>query len=197
MPTAELVSHNLNLYEIEDGLIEMIAAREEAETPEEIAAADSAIQAYVQAEIRKVDGIRGYLRQCDVMIKAAKEEAAIQKARADTWEARRDALKARCLEVMQRFGTPRLEGRTGSLAVTTNGGRLAVAIPDESLVPDEFHYVVVTLPLARYRAIEAQFHELPEVVPFISKTEIERAIAAGQGVPGAYLEERGVHLRVR
>jgi hypothetical protein len=46
-----------------------------------------------------------------------------------------------------REGKPRkIEGQTGALYLKQNGGRQAVEVSDESLVPDEYCTVTVTMP---------------------------------------------------
>lgn len=128
---------DLSLFDIEAGLHDLLGAWQTAETPEAVAAAEQAIQAHVAAEIRKVDGIRRYYRACDAQEKAAKEEAAVQTARAKMWGSRRDRLKAFVFDVMQSFGVKKLEGETGSLQIKGNGGLQPLTITDSSLIPDE------------------------------------------------------------
>jgi len=47
------MSDNLTLYDIESGLLELVAARDEAQTDEDRAQTEAAIACYVQAEIKK------------------------------------------------------------------------------------------------------------------------------------------------
>lgn len=161
----------LSLYALESQLSELIEMREatadslreacskdldpehakDAERlEEELAVIDNAIQEYITAEIRKVDGIRAFWRHCDLMAAAAKEEAELQAARSKAWRSRLDRLKQTVQLVMETIpfpaGKPRkLEGRTGALLLKSNGGRPAVEISDESLIPDEFCVKTITL----------------------------------------------------
>ncbi len=107
------------------------------------------LQAYAQAHVRKVDGIRAYLKHCELMIDGARREIATQKANEEAWEARRDRLKALCIDVMTTFRTEELQGRTGSIKLRLdgetgsfllkgNGGKQPVRIDNSELVPDEF-----------------------------------------------------------
>ena len=61
---------NLSLFNIEAGLHELLEAWQEAASPEAIAAAEQTIQAYAEAEVRKVDGIRSYLKACEQQAEA-------------------------------------------------------------------------------------------------------------------------------
>ena len=159
----------LSLYALESQLSELIEMREqtceslklaesEGDLPQtierlndEVTAIDNAIREYITAEIRKVDGIRAFWRHCDLMAAAAKEEAEIQAARSKAWRSRLDRLKQTVQLVMETLpfpaGKPRkLEGRTGALLLKGNGGRPAVEISDESLIPDELQVVTVQMP---------------------------------------------------
>ena len=83
---------------------------------------------------------------------AAKEEARVQSERSKAWGARLDRLKATCALVMESIPFPagkpkKLEGRTGALYLKANGGKQAVEVTDESLVPDELCTVTVTMPM--------------------------------------------------
>lgn len=136
---------NLSLFDIERGLHELMDAWQEAATPEAVAQAEQAIQAYAEAEVRKVDGIRAYLRACETQMQAAKAEMNAQAQRVRMWEARRDRLKAFVFETMQSFGVRKIEGATGSLSIRGNGGVEPLTITDPELIPDEFCTVTITL----------------------------------------------------
>lgn len=137
--------NDLSLFGIESGLHDLFDAWQNAESPEQLEAAEVAIRACAEAEVRKVDGVRRYWRACEQMAAAAKHEAQVQAERARLWESRLDRLKAVVYEVMTRFERKKLEGQTGSLHLKGNGGKQAVVIHDESLVPDEFCMVTVTM----------------------------------------------------
>ncbi len=136
---------NLSLFDIERGLHELLDAWQEAETPEAVAEAEQAIQAYAAAEVRKVDGIRKYLAFCDTMIGAAADEVKAQTARRRMWESRRDRLKTFVFDVMKSFGAKKLECATGSLSIRGNGGLEPLTITDPALVPDELCTVTVEM----------------------------------------------------
>ena len=158
------MSLELSLYQLESQLSELIEMREQAvadrktavgaepaEKTREIEAIDNAIREYITAEIRKVDGIRAFWRHCELMAQAAKEEADVQAVRSKAWRNRLDRLKDTVKLVMETIPFPegkpkKLEGRTGALYLKANGGKQAVEIHDESLVPDELCMVTATMP---------------------------------------------------
>lgn len=221
------VAPKLSLFQIEHELVELIEFRESAETDEERKAADAQIQVYVEKEVRKVDNIRSYLRHCDVMATAAKEESRLQADRAKAWTGRMDRLKASVLGIMQMIGEKKLEGRTGTLSVRGNGGQQALTITDESLVPDEFCDMTLIVPasiwkrdrtlasIAGTRSVKNDLvrKALSEPCPVCKgekaifppvdwkdQTQIKCPGCSGEGtrrVPGARLEPRGSHLEVK
>lgn len=139
--------NDLSLFDVERALHELMDVWQEAETPEAIAAAELAIRAYAEAEVRKVDGIRRYIRVCTDQAAAAKAEAQVQIGRQRTWEARRDRLMQFTLDVMNSFGVKKLPGATGSLMVKGNGGLAPLSIVSQDLLPGEFLDVTITMPL--------------------------------------------------
>lgn len=157
-------SEDLTLFDIEAGLAEALAAREEAATPEEIAAADLAIEAYRPAEVAKIDSIAGYLRHCLLMTMAAKVEADRMTARAKAWEGRRKRLLEFVQRSMNAMGKRRLEGRVNTLLLKVNGGRQPVEIQgwdkeyecwfdNPGLLPKEFYEIVIHISLENFQRI--------------------------------------------
>jgi hypothetical protein len=193
-------ARGLSLYEIETGLAEVVAAVEEAETPEEVAAVQEAIEAYAKAELTKVDSIRGYLKHCEIMADAAKEESHRLADLSKRWERREKVLKSAVLWAMNAVGKRRIEGRTGDLRVQVNGGRLPVAIRQPNLVPDEYCDGKITiawdswLTLLKHLEVGKEHRLFTERI--IRASLIEVALSTGTAVPGCELEPRGEHLRV-
>lgn len=133
------MSQSLTLYDLEKRLVELMDLWSDTELEQDhrdqIA---MEIKAYLEAEISKVDGIRGYLRHCEVIENALREEATAQLERAKQWKTRRERLKEYCVEVMGMIGATKLEGRTGVLAVRGNGGKQPVTIDNAEMIPEEF-----------------------------------------------------------
>ena len=198
------MSLDLSLYQLESQLSELIEMREqsceslklaesEGDLPQtierlndEVTAIDNAIREYITAEIRKVDGIRAFWRHCELMASAAKEEAEVQTARSKAWKDRLDRLKDMVKLVMETIPFPenkpkKLEGRTGALYLKANGGKQAVEIHDELLVPDELCTVTVTYVAAEWKAIEKRVAEARPWQPALSNVKV------GQRVPSLSL----------
>jgi hypothetical protein len=121
-----------------------------------LAEIDEAIAAWAQAEVAKVDGIRGMWRYLDTMQDAAQAEAECQHQRALSFRRRLEALKSAVLLAMQMRpwpeGKPRkLEGQTGSIAIRGNGGKEPVIITDEEMLPDEYCTVTATFRADQWR----------------------------------------------
>jgi hypothetical protein len=149
------MNDELTLYNIEAGLAELMASREEAELELVMARAavpcaseriveaerqleflDKSILAYVEAGVQKVDGTRGWLRMMESRINDARDEAKRQDQAADAMEASVARLKEFLIYVMQGAGKTRLEGKTGKIRIQDNGGVLPVVIDSESMLPD-------------------------------------------------------------
>ncbi len=213
---------DLSLFGIESGLHELFDAWQNAETPEEVVAAEVAIRACAEAEVRKVDGIRRYWRACDQMAAAAKHEAATQTERARLWESRRERLKAVVYAVMDQFKLKKLEGQTGQLLLKGNGGKQAVDIYDESLVPEFYKTITVSMALSQWNALLrlAEVTGVADAKSTISPSnsliaevlnrncplcEGEGALkgcaecggSGKQSVPGCRLAPRGQHVEVK
>lgn len=218
---------NLSLFNIESGLHELLEAWQEATTPETLAAAEQAIQAYAQAEVRKVDGIRAYLKACDRQAAAAEDEARLQMQRAKAWIARRDRLKETVYAIMQTFGTRKIEGSTGTLQIKGNGGLAPLTITDASLVPDELCDATITMPVSvwlevgitikpeqrvpsngRIRVALAQACPRCHGLPMCRDSQVGHGLQVDwicpacngsktASVAGARLESRGEHLEVK
>ncbi len=137
-PDTKELTQSQSLFQLEHELVELMALREEmAEAGEDVTACDQQIQEYAKRELRKVDGIRQYLRHAQIMEEAAKAEAARLEVLARRWKAKGEWLKGVCQGVMEHFGIKRIEGQTGSISLRGNGGFAPLTIMDESLIPEE------------------------------------------------------------
>ncbi len=148
---------NLTLWEIESSLMGLIEIREDPNSSEEEkAVADSEIQKYVEAEIKKVDRIRNFLRHCDLMADAAKFEADAMRRRGQQWEERGRRLKELCITAMNARGQKRLEGQSGTLRIQAAGGKRALKITRDDLVPNQYRVatIVANYSMARTLPLE-------------------------------------------
>ncbi len=192
----------ISLLGIESDLHDLFTWWQEADTPEEIEAAEVAIRACAEQEVRKVDGIRKYWRLCDQMEAAAKFEAETQRKRAQMWAARRDRLKLLVQDVMTAFHMKKLEGQTGSLYLKGNGGRQAVEISNPELVPSEYMRVTVDMRSDVWHEIEKSMGA-QWIRENVGRTTVTPALSLigealeKDAVAGARLIERGQHVEMR
>lgn len=197
------MTNSLTLWEIESGLLDLLEARDAAEDDAGRAACDQAIAEYVAREIDKVDRIRGLLKHCELVAKAAREEAADQQKRAQMWEARRDRVKELVKTVMEAHGLKRIEGRTGRLRLQGNGGLAPLEIISPDNLPEECCKYVGWIGgalWARWRVLltaagltgssDFSLQRAPD------SERVRAAVLRDGGVPGARLGERGSHVRV-
>lgn len=204
---------SLTLYEIQDGLRAVVDAYEDAREQLELVGnedadvvnaaydrlmfCESAVKEYLREEVRKVDGIAAYLRYCDQMEAAAKEERDRLADRVRLWEARGKRLKAMTLGIMQEFGVKKFETATSEIRRQANGGTVPADITEPAAIPDRFVRVTVQM-------TQQQLNRLPEEIRTAAKVKdrefmgamIAGALSRGEDVPGAQLGERGEHLRV-
>ena len=195
---------SLSLFEIERALVDLLAEYEDCQDDAERANVQTAIEAYVAAEVQKVDGVRAYLRHCEIMAAAAQEEAERFRDRSKAWGNRAERLKDACLRVMTAAGKKKLEGRTGSLLAKGNGGLAPLVVTDATMLPEEcvVYEGKVAGPLWARTLKQCPWLE-PEFAGAAVKMErsannaaIREALGKGP-VAGAYLDERGKHLEVK
>ena len=159
---------NLSLYHLAEGgdLLELFEMRAEAERciadakQEDVESRDAAIddlvvldkqiELYMAALPAKVDSVRHVWKRIEVLIQEAADEVKFQSRRGQHLKADLECLKdycQRCMELIEwKPGKPRkLEGRSGYLLLKGNGGRPAVEVYDERLIPDELTTKTITL----------------------------------------------------
>lgn len=189
------------LREISHELLAAMESAAVAETEEEADQAQALIWAWTDAEIAKVDRIRDFVRHCEVMEQAAKEEYAVQKMRAEQWAKRRERLLECCRLIMEQTGRDRIEGRTGYLLLRGNGGKRAVEIDQPELVPDEYCSVDAEISGPKAVAAAKMLSTCTDVtIKWVRRpvrARIAEALERGEGVPGCTLRERGAHVEVK
>lgn len=206
--TAE--ARGLSLWEIEKG-IGLCAADLEyaqdkyAENPSEetryaLQVAHESLNAYVREEIRKVDGIAGYIRHCEACAATASEEALRVRATAKRWGDRAEAIKDAALSALRAIGTKRVESALNKLSRRGNGGAQPLIIAQPEIIPDAYRIARVEMPLPLWKHLVKVVEELQaEAIMLSSEPDtdmIRAALSRGEGVPGCRLEERGEHLRL-
>lgn len=216
----------MSLYSIESELADLIDLREEMIAKNEpIEAINGQIAVYVSKEIGKVDNIRGFLKHCSMMANAAKQERDVQAQRAKTWQDRYDTVKELCKAALEAVGKRKIEGRTGSLILKTDGGRQAVTITDASLIPEELCQYEGSISGEAWGFLAYGFSDADMWAYWTGRADVQMvriphkgriaveldkpcecaniqpcAICGGSGkhgVPGAHLAPRGQHIEVR
>lgn len=195
---------SLTLFDIERALVDLLSEYEECQNDDERTNVQNAIEAYVAAEVEKVDGVRAYLRHSEIMAAAAQQEAERFRERAKAWQSRADRLKDACLRIMSGAGKKKLEGRTGALLVKGNGGLAPLVITDETMIPEEC--VVYTGKIAgplwlrtlkQCPWMEAEFAgSSVQMKREVNNGLVREALAKGP-VAGAFLTDREKHLEVK
>lgn len=160
-----LIPSGKNLFEIEDHIEAMFNSIEMVESPELKAEAEAEIARYLEAEIRKVDSVAGYLAQCAAQQLAAKAEIDRLRERMNAWESRESRVREYVQRVMEQFGERKLEGRTATFMLRAVPA--SVVITDEAEIPEEFKRSTVTIS--------------------VDKKAIKKAIDEGRDIPGADL----------
>lgn len=91
------------------------------------------IALYLEAEIRKVDSIAGYLAHCESQQGFASEEIKRLQERKKSWERKQQRLEDYIQRVMEAAGKTKLEGRVSTLALRACPP--SVEVVDQSQVP--------------------------------------------------------------
>lgn len=207
---------NLSLYSIEIELLDLLRYREDVASdpdmsPQEIEASleavDNQIREYVSREVKKVDGIAAYLRECETRAEALKAEAKRIAERAKTWGDRHERLKAVTVRVMQQVGVTRLEGAQNTFKLKKNPASVDVAQPN--LVPLPYLRRQITMSENLYQRVldylrqtakgyplSAELFECRSTTPEPMKSEIGKELKAGVAVPGCKLIDDKLRLEI-
>ncbi len=150
------------LWDIEQSVAQLMALLDDPEiAEEERAVAVAELERWVCAEVRKVDAIRAVLRNCDqreaealAAVADARQELERQRARAAVFSNRRDRIKAMVMAAMGAMGLRKIEGKTGRLRIQDNGGKQALKITNEPLVPDEYRVFSFRLSATQWQFLQ-------------------------------------------
>lgn len=134
--------------------------------------AEADIERYLEAEIRKVDAVAGYLSGCENNIGFLKAEIVRLRDRIDMWERRNQRVRDYVKFVMERAGERKLEGKASTFFL--RAAAPTVVIMNEQDIPDEFKESIIQTT--------------------INKRAVRAAIESGQDVPGADLALGGQTL---
>lgn len=121
----------------------------------------------------KIANTGRYIRECTVLLDAMKQAKQNIDARMKTLQKRLDYLTRLSLDGMEALGVKKIE--EPDIRISTRKS-VSTVIEDEEAIPSKFVTIVQTQK--------------------INKTEIKKAIQAGQDVPGAYLVEN-INLAIK
>lgn len=129
------------LFEIVDHLDALLHTVELCETDEQRQACQEDIEKFLNAEVRKVDNLAGYLAQCDAQQQCAAAEVKRLQERKKSWERKERIIRDYIAATMEALDKPRLEGRTATF--TLRKSPASVEVLDQSLVPMEYIRTIV------------------------------------------------------
>ncbi len=196
--------HRMSLWAIDETIDQLVTMREEPDiSEEERLAIDGQLEEWVSRQLEKFDGCYGYIRYEEQQAKMAKEVSDT----ADEWmqvhENRARRVRDMVKRVMDGRGIRRVSGAVGSFTICHNGGKQAVKIPQPDLVPDPFRVWRFSLSYAAFEQLKyaLSFHArgselLHDIKSIPDEAKVRAELERGEPVAGAYLEERGNHLRV-
>ena len=121
----------------------------------------------------KIANTARYIRECTVLLDAMKQAKQNIDARMKTLQKRLDYLTGLSLDGMEALGVKKIE--ESDIRISTRKS-IGTVIEDEEAIPSKFVTIVQTQK--------------------INKTEIKKAIQAGEDVPGAYLVEN-INLAIK
>jgi hypothetical protein len=162
-----------SLYEIHDHIAALFDTLDGADSPELRAEIESEINRYLEAEIRKVDGVASYLAHCEAQAGFAAQEIKRLQERKALWEQRFERVKQAAIAAMEECGAKKLEGRSSTLSLRACPP--AVEILDEDLVPAEY--------------------KTSKTVVSIDKKALKATLEANAEIPGADLTYRNTLVR--
>ena len=163
---AQVIPINGTLVEIQDHLEALFDSLDMTEEGSDLREqCEAEIAAYLEAEVRKVDSIAGYLAHCEAQQAFASAEVKRLQERKQSYVRKQERIEGYIQRVIEASGKPRLDGRTSSLLLKTCPP--SVEVVDESEVPQEFWRTVVS--------------------ESVDKTAAARALKSGESIPGLRL----------
>lgn len=175
-PTTDATTKRRTLFEITDDMLAFFDLVDDAESDEQV---DAILEAWFSENCSnlhdKADGYAAVIREFEHRAAAREAEAKRQADAARAMKNRAKSLKYRLLSAMDWLQLNRLETDLNTFSVCKNGGKLPLDIHDPERVPDAYAY---------------QVRE-------IDRDKLRAALEAGTDIPGAILQERGRHLRIK
>lgn len=189
----------------EHTLLYLIEARDEIEDEVSLEwkVADEALTEYLTSlpVHERVDRMCQTLASLKATLDGAEAEIMRLHGRQAAAKAQIATIELRAMNFMAFTGLKRIDGTHSSLTQVPNPWR--VGFTNEALVPDEYREIAVTFNLKQWQAVRRLIEndltlsyvakELREGPTQIRKSLIRKVLDAGNGVPGAFLEQ-DIHL---
>lgn len=131
-----------SLVEIQDHLSALFDTLEGCDDPAVQEQIHADIDAYLAAEIKKVDNIAGYIAHCEAQQEFAAEEVKRLQERKRSWERKQERLEGYIQRIMEANGKARLEGRVSTLVLKPCPA--SVEVLDQKLVPQQYLRITVS-----------------------------------------------------
>ena len=186
---------------------------------EQTVAVEKALEEYVRAEVKKCDGIHWYLTAAKQTAQDARAEARRMDERARRIENSADRLKAICCDVMRMAEVKRIDGTAGRYLLRKGNGGLAPLVvdgwdaererwaTDAPVLPPIFQDVTIKMPrwlwdyavdgVPEDSELGKDLRGVRNIKTGPANDRIRAALAAGEEVPGARLDQRGEHLEIK
>lgn len=175
LPTPIQMHRNMPLWEIVDTLDTWYETLEGVEDPQDRADIEQWIREFEELEVRKVDGIAGYLSRLTLEQSYCDDEIKRLQARKKSWQTREARIEATVERVMTQLGKDKLEGRTNTLELRDCPA--SVEVLDETQVPDDYKRI--------------------KIEESVDKVSAKKALQAGIEIPGLKLVTDKKSVRVR
>ena len=186
------MSAALTLYQIHDELQAWSNSLELAETDAERQEIEARIAGYLKAGREKVDSFNAYLAHLEAQVELAKAEVDRINAIRRRIERVQEQLEGYAIRTMEDLGIRRLEGNTSSLALRLKPGSVIIDKPE--FIPDEYKEATLTLPATLLPKVAEALGVHVRAMVSVRKTDIAKALKAGEDVPGATLALGGNSL---
>lgn len=220
----EQPDRDLTFREYPDVLLGLLATREQLEQDrcdaefaadpamlnEAITALDSvhiALVECVMGLVRKADSVAAFIGREQSLADSAKEESERTYALAKTRQGRVDWMKRTVVMVMQELDLKLLQGDHAELRRHGNGGVQPVEVRQPELLPAKYQRFELRITGEEKEHLADLIDELSATLdprmmerakPIEPDTElIRKDLLTGEAVPGALLNPRGEHLRVK
>jgi len=204
----DLISSRDTLLEIRDFHLQNGPSAEIERVQQDLDGCEIALRECITELVKKADGYVSAIRFEEAGAKMAREEAARCQALAQARTSRVEWLKSTAIEVMRALDVKRIPGETSELHRQTNGGAQPVEVRQPELLPAKYQRWEIRMTgdmrakLIRLLIDDVECDAITDVIQAAKSLDadselIRKDLLAGEAVPGAILQARGEHLRIK